>query len=288
MPDKRLSKLDNIPTGMSSHRMRENLGLKLLEGKVAVIYGAGGGVGGAVAKAFAREGADVFLAGRTKSSLDTVARDISKAGGSAEISKIDALDSKAVEAHLSEIAVKKRRLDISFNLIGTSVAMGIRLNELSDERFENAAFNKVRSNFITMTAAARLMEKQGSGVILGLTAPNARLPRPNMGGFAVGGAAIESLCRQLAFEAGPRGVRVICLRTGGTPDNPVLQEVFAHLAKLRGTSPEAIAREEAQATALKRAPVLPEVANAAVLMASDYASAITATTINASCGELVD
>jgi NAD(P)-dependent dehydrogenase (short-subunit alcohol dehydrogenase family) len=273
---------------MSTHRMRENPGLKLLEGKVAVIYGAGGGVGSAVAKAFAREGAEVFLAGRTESSLDTVARGISKAGGSAEIIKIDALDPKAVDAHLNQIAAKKRKLDISFNLIGTSVAIGTRLNELSDERFENAAFRKVRSNFITMTSAARVMEKQGSGVILALTAPNARLPRPNSGGFAIGGAAIESLCRQLAFEVGPRGVRVICLRTGGTPDNPVLQEVFTHLAKLRGTSPEAIAEAEAQVTALKRAPMLPEVANAAVLMASDYASAITATTINASCGELVD
>ena len=259
-----------------------------MEGKAAVIYGAGGGIGGAVAKAFAREGAEVFLAGRTENSLDTVAKEITKAGGSAEISKIDALDTKSVDAHLNEIVGKKRRLDISFNLIGTGVAMGTRLNELSDERFVNAAFNKVRSNFITMTAAARIMEKHGRGVILALTAPNARLPRPNMGGFAIGGAAIESLCRQLAFEAGPRGVRVICLRTGGTPDNPVLQQVFSHLAKLRGTTPEAIAEEEAQITALKRAPTMPEVANAAVLIASDYASAITATTINASCGELVD
>lgn len=166
--------------------------------------------------------------------------------------------------------------------------MGSRLTDLSEQRFAEAAFKRVRSYFITMTAAARIMEKQGSGVILGLTAPNARLPRPNMGGFSVGGAAIEALCRQLAFEVGPRGVRVVCLRTGGAPDNPVLHEVFTHLAKLRGTSFQAVADSGAQATALKRAPLLPEVTNAAVLIASDYASAITATTANASCGELVD
>ena len=268
--------------------MRATQGSNLLDGKVAVIYGAGGGVGGAVAKAFAREGATVYLAGRTESSLDVVAKEISKAGSFAEVSKVDALDPKSVETHLNEIKGKKQRLDISFNLMGTGVAMGTRLNELSDERFQNATFSRVKSNFITMTAAARLMEKQGRGVILGLTAPNARLPRANMGGFAIGGAALESLCRQLALEAGPFGVRVICLRTGGTPDNPVLQDVFTHLAKLRGTTSETIAKEEAQVTALKRAPTLPEVANVAVLMASDYASAITATTINASCGELVD
>ncbi len=211
-----------------------------------------------------------------------------KTGGAADVSKVDALSPESVEDHLHKVITKAGKLDISFNLIGTSVAIGSRLTELSEQRFADAAFQKVRSYFITMTAAARIMEKQGNGVIVGLTAPNARLPRPNMGGFAVGGAAIEALCRQLAFEVGPKGVRVVCLRTGGTPDNPVLQAVFTHLAKLRGTTFQAIADSEAQSTALKRAPLLPDVANAAVLIASDYASAITATTVNASCGELVD
>jgi 3-oxoacyl-[acyl-carrier protein] reductase len=263
-------------------------GLKLLDGKAAVIYGAAGGVGTAVAKAFAREGARVFLTGRTENSLNPVAQEISRTGGNADVSKVDALSPEAVETHLSRVVAKAGKLDISFNLIGTGVAIGSKLTDLSDERFADAAFKKVRSYFITMTAAARIMEKQGSGVILGLTAPNARLPRANMGGFSVGGAAIEALCRQLALEAGPRGVRVVCLRTGGTPDNPVLTAVFNHLAKLRGTTFQAIADSEAQITALKRAPLLPDVANAAVLIASDYASAITATTVNASCGELVD
>jgi len=260
----------------------------LLDGKAAVIYGAAGGVGTAVAKAFAREGARVFLTGRTENSLKRIADDISSTGGVADVSKVDALSSEAVESHLNRVVAKAGKLDISFNLIGTSVAMGSKLTDLSDQRFADAAFQKVRSYFITMTAAARIMEKQGNGVILGLTAPSARLPRPNVGGFAVGGAAIEALCRQLAFEVGPKGVRVVCLRTGGTPDNPVLQALFTHLAKLRGTTFQEIADSEAQSTALKRAPHLPDMADAAVLIASDYASAITATTVNASCGELVD
>ena len=259
-----------------------------MDGKVAVIYGAAGGVGAAVAKAFAREGAKIFLTGRTESSLNPIAQEITRTGGVADVSKVDALSPDAVEAHLDKVVTKTGKLDISFNLIGTGVAIGSKLTELSDQRFADAAFSKVRSYFITMTSAARIMENQRSGVILGLTAPNARLPRPNMGGFSVQGAAIEALCRQLAFEVGPRGVRVVCLRTGGTPDNPVLQRVFTHLAKLRGTSFQAVVDSDAQVTALKRLPLLPEVANAAVLIASDYASAITATTANASCGELVD
>jgi 3-oxoacyl-[acyl-carrier protein] reductase len=262
--------------------------LKLLDGKVAVIYGAAGGIGTAVAKAFAREGATVFLTGRTESTLKPIAEQIRASGGAADVSMVDALSPESVETHLQRIVSMTGKLDISYNLIGTNVGIGSKLTELSDQKFADAAFKKVRSHFITMTAAARIMEKRGSGVILALTAPNARLPRPTMGGFSVQGAATEALCRQLAFEVGPRGVRVVCLRTGGTPDNPVLQGVFAHLAKLRGTTVQAIADAEGQVTALKRLPLTTEVANAAVLIASDYASGITATTVNASNGELVD
>jgi len=262
--------------------------MKLLDGKVAVIYGAAGVIGSTVAKAFAKEGATVILTGRTVSTLESLAGKISEAGGHAEVAQVDALDSKSVGDHLQKLVASKGKLDVSFNLIGTAVGMGSRLTELSEEKFMIAAFGRVRSYFLTSTLAARIMEKQGGGVILGLTTPNARLPQPNMGGFSVGGAAIEALCRQLALEVGPHGVRVVCLRTGGTSDSPVLQEVFSLLAKVRGTTKGAVEKSEAERTALKRPPLNAEVANAAVLMASDYASAITATTVNASCGELVD
>ena len=159
---------------------------KLLDGKVGVVYGAGGGVGSAVAKAFAREGARVYLAGRNESSLSPVAKETRDKGGIVDIARVDALDEKSVESHLHEILTKSGRVDISFNLISSSYAIGTKLTELSDQRSTDAAFNRVRSCFITMTAAGRIMEKQGSGVILGLTAPNARLPRPNSGGFAIG------------------------------------------------------------------------------------------------------
>jgi 3-oxoacyl-[acyl-carrier protein] reductase len=69
----------------------------LLEGKNAVIYGAGGSIGGAVARAFAREGARVFLAGRTLESLEEVAGQIRSAGGVAETAQVDALDERAVD-----------------------------------------------------------------------------------------------------------------------------------------------------------------------------------------------
>jgi NAD(P)-dependent dehydrogenase (short-subunit alcohol dehydrogenase family) len=273
---------------MSTTLSHQVQGRKLLDKKVAVVYGANGGVGSSVAKAFAREGATVFLAARTEPALNPIIQEISSRGGVAYASKVDALNPNEVEQHLQDVLKKTGRLDVSFNLAGMNYAIGSKLVDISDQQFMDAAFKWVRSRFITMTAAARIMEKQGHGVILALTAPNARLPRRNMGGFAVGGAAIEAMCRQLALEAGPRGVRVVCLRTGSTPDNPIFQEVFAHLAKVQGTTFEKIAEYEAQVTALKRNPLTTEVANAAVMIASDYGSAITATVVNASNGELVD
>ncbi len=263
-------------------------GRMLLKGKTAVIYGAGGGIGSAVARAFAREGAIVHLVGRTRSSLTTVADEITRSGGCAEVALVDATQPDQVENHLRAIISKSGRLDISFNIISTDVAMGSTLAGLTEDQFAKVAMLRARSNFITGTAAGRIMEKQGSGVILGITAPNGRLPRANLGGFAVGNAAIEAILRQLALEVGPSGVRVVILRTTATPDNPIIHKVFTFLAKEQGTTQGAIERAEAEGKALKRLPRVAEVANAAVLLASDYASTITATAVNATCGEVVD
>ena len=260
----------------------------LLKDKNVIIYGAAGGVGRIVSNTFAREGANVFLAGRTLSSLENVANEIAKTGGIVEIDRVDALSPQSVKEHMAKVLTKTGRLDISFNLISASVGMGKSLTELSEEQFMRCAFTVARSIFLTATVAAQQMEKQGRGVILGLTAPQGRIPQPNLGGFAIGEAAIEAIYKQLALEVGPKNVRVVNLRTGSTPDNPVFQEVFDELSKARGTTRDAVEKSLAEATAFKRLPLLQEVANAAVFIASDYASAITATTINASNGEIVD
>ena len=89
----------------------------LLEDKNAVICGAGGGIGGAVAKEFAREGARVFLAGRTREPLEVVAKDITVAGGSAELAELDALDEQAVDEHARAVVSQAGSIDISFNLV---------------------------------------------------------------------------------------------------------------------------------------------------------------------------
>jgi 3-oxoacyl-[acyl-carrier protein] reductase len=260
----------------------------LLVNKNAVIYGAGGAIGGAVARAFAREGAKVFLVGRTLATLNMVAREISNAGGVVETAQVDALDELAVENHLADVASKVGSIGVSFNAIGLGDTQGAPLVEMAQEHFALPIVTAMRTQFITATSAARHMANSGSGVILALTSQAGRKPYPDVGGFGVACAAIEGFCRQLAIELGPQGIRVVCIRSSGSPDTPGVDEVFNRHADNAGISREAFEAGIAEKTLLKRLPRLAEVANAAVLMASDRASAITGAIANVTCGEIVD
>jgi NADP-dependent 3-hydroxy acid dehydrogenase YdfG len=95
--------------------------LSMLENKVCVIYGAGGAIGGAIARGFAREGASVFLAGRTQAKLDKVANDIRAHGGRADTSVVDALDEKQVATYVDSVVKAAGRLDVSVNVIASGM-----------------------------------------------------------------------------------------------------------------------------------------------------------------------
>lgn len=258
----------------------------LLKDKIAVIYGAGGAVGSATARAFARDGATVYLAGRTKSKLDAVAAEVTATGGRAEVAPVDAMDGDAVRAHAAAIAATAGRIDISYNVIDLGDVHGAHLTEMSQPLFELAIVNAMRTQFFTMTAAARHMPP--GGVILALTANAGTIPFPNTGGFGIACAAIEALCRQFAAELGPRGIRVVCLRSAGSPDAPGVAAAFGIHAGHAGRTIEQFEAESAAAVPLRRLPRLREVANAAVLAASDYSSAMTAAVVNVTCGQIAD
>lgn len=260
----------------------------LLENKNAVIYGGGGAVGGAVARAFAAEGAHVFLVGRTLATLEKAAQEISAAGGKVSTAQADAMDEQSVAHQLDDMVQKVGSVDISFNLISLDDVQGASILDMPRDQFLMPVMNAVNTHYITGTAAGRVMMKQKSGVILALTANAARRPSANLGGFGIACAAIEGICRQLAVELGSSGIRVVCLRSSGSPDAPGLDEVLTMHAKMQGISREELEVNFAASTLLKRLPRLAEVANAAVLMASDKASAITAAVTNVTCGELMD
>jgi len=258
----------------------------LLENKNAVIYGAGGAIGGAVARAFAREGAKVFLAGRTLAKLDAVAKEITAAGGEAETAKVDALDEQSIKKHIGDVVKRAGGIDVSFNVIGMEDAQGTPLIEMSLEDFSRPITIATRTQFLTAKAVAPHMIKQGSGVIMMITATPARIGWPLVGGFGTACAALESLSRQLAAELGPQAVRVVSLRSAGSPESiPDTLDAFA--SGNRMTRDEFIASLK-EMTLLKRLPSLADVGNVAALMASDYAGTMTGTVANMSCGQVVD
>ena len=115
----------------------------LLEDRNAVICGGGGAIGGAVARAFAREGARVFLAGRTLATLEEVAEEIRSAGGVAEAAQVDALDETAVDEHADDVAASAGGIDISFNLISHGDVHGTPLAGMPLEDFERPVRNAV-------------------------------------------------------------------------------------------------------------------------------------------------
>jgi 3-oxoacyl-[acyl-carrier protein] reductase len=256
----------------------------LLENKNAVIYGGGGSVGGAVARAFAREGAQVFLAGRNPASLDGIAGEINSAGGRAETAQVDTLDEVAVNRHADEVVRAAGGIDVSFNAIGHGDVHGPPLLEMPFEDFFRPISTAMRSKFLTTRGAARHMVPRGSGVILTITATTARMSIPDIGGTGVTFDAIESLCRQWAIELGPHGVRVAWVQTTGLPEALAPVDLFpAYGTGAPMTRDELIAWNERE-TMLDRLTSLDDVGNAAAFLASDRAGAITAAAANVTCG----
>jgi len=254
----------------------------LLENKTAIIYGAGGAIGSAVARAFAREGARVFLAGRTRQALDDVARTIRDAGGVAEVAQVDALDQAAVDRHAAAVADAAGRIDVAFNATSNDDVQGTPLVDLPYEDFIRPVTKAVTTQFLTATAVGRHMKQRGSGVILVMA--GGREAIPDLGGAHVAWAALAGLCRQLASELGPDGVRVAWLLSPGSSDAP-----DAGGAGTRdGRSRDDADSPPVPGTILGRRPTLAEVANVAVFLASEWAGAMTATEVNLTAGAVVD
>lgn len=239
---------------------------ELLTDKNAVIYGGAGGLGAGVARVFAREGATVFLAGRTREPLQAVAAEIAAEGGTAYCAVVDALDEQAVEDHVRGVVEQAGSVNVSFNLISRGDVQGTPLLEMDLEDFLAPIDTGARSNFITARAAARPMVRQRSGVILMITSGSGAVLKPSpqfsMGGTGPADAATESFMHYLAAEVGPRGVRVAGLWTAGV--------FYADLM--------------APLSMLNRGPTLQQLADTAAFVASDRASGITGSIINVTSG----
>jgi 3-oxoacyl-[acyl-carrier protein] reductase len=237
----------------------------LLKDRTAIVHGGSGSVGSAVARAFAREGAVVHLTGRTPSTLEEVAHGIRERGGSAHVAELDALDRDAVARHAAEVVEQSGTLDVCFNATHNDDIQGTPLLDMRVEDVLQPVVKAVTSTFTVATAAARHMDRGGVVLAMG----GGREAIPDLGGSHVAWAALAGLCRQLAAELGPRGIRVAWLLSPGSPEPG---------------EPD----PEADDLVLGRRPSYDQVANAAVFAASDWAATMTATEINLTGGAVVD
>jgi NAD(P)-dependent dehydrogenase (short-subunit alcohol dehydrogenase family) len=265
--------------------------MNTLQDKNAVIFGAGGTIGAAVAKTFAAEGARVFLAGRTKAGLEALAKQIAARGGEAVTAVVDVLDDAAVNHYVEDIVREAGRIDVVLDVAGPlakDYGNGKNAVDLPIDAFMVPLTTMVRSRFITARAAARHMIKQHSGVIIFVTGSPARA---HVGGATAIGAAfgaIETLTENLAFEVSPFGVRVVCLRTLANVDSRSIQDTMAYLAGQLGITKEQAIAGITQSNFLKAAATVQDTANAAVLIASDAARMLTGTVVNATAGAALD
>lgn len=251
-----------------------------LSGKNAVIYGVGPSLGGAVGRALAQAGAKVFLTARKLENARRVADEICASGGHAEAAEVDALDERAVNRHVDSIAKAGATLDVSFNLINMFDTQGAALVEMSSADFVRPIETAMRTQFYTATAAGRVMLRQRSGVILSLTATPGGIGYSLVGGFGPACCAIESFSRNLAAELGPHGVRVVNIRSAGSPDSRPFRVAVEHDSEGARTFLDKITGD----TMLKSLPTMQDIADTAVFLASDAAAKITGVTIDVTAG----
>jgi 3-oxoacyl-[acyl-carrier protein] reductase len=242
----------------------------LLENKTAIVYGAAGAIGSAVARVFAGEGAMVHLVGRTRESLEALARTIAQPGGRVEVAPLDVTDRAAVQQHADAVARRSAGIDIAFNATSNDDLQGTPLVDMAEEDVLRPVAKAVTTHLALATAVARHMIPRRTGVILAMGGGREAIPR--LGGSHIAWSALAGLCRQLASELGPHGIRVAWLLSPGSPDPSVPPE----------DDPEATA------TLLRRRPRLEDVAYAAAFLASDRAATMTATEVNITGGAVVD
>jgi len=260
----------------------------MLEKKTAVIYGGGGAVGGAVARAFSEAGARVHLAGRSITRLEKVASDIDAAG----VAEVDALDERAVADHADAVAAEAGGIDIALNAVSFRFAHDTPFADLSVEEVMGPIDDYLRTNLITAGAVARHMTARRTGTILTLSSGASRVGTPGSLGYGTACAAIETVTRRLAIELGPGGVRVVCLRPHLIADGPAngsyTAELFERRAAAAGVNVEQLlARVPENVTLLGRLPTLAQVADTAAFLASDQAGAITGAVVDVTCGNAV-
>ncbi len=261
-----------------------------LTGKTAVIFAASGAIAGAVTKAFAEEGAFVYVTAKDLASAEKVAFEIETGGGRSKALQVDALDESQIDSAFQQAASARGKIDIVFNGIGIRPSQsqyGTPSSMVSFDNFLKPLSTIVGSQFLTARSAARYMSQTKSeGTILTLTSSLSRSKIPFMAGVTAASTAVEGLTRSLAAEFGMLGIKVICINPTGLGETRTIQETVIANANTIGIPVDVFTAQLAQGYLLKKSPSLKDVGKVAAFLVSDAGAALNSHIIDVDFGNM--
>jgi NAD(P)-dependent dehydrogenase (short-subunit alcohol dehydrogenase family) len=255
---------------------------RLKEGSVAVVTGAGRGIGRVIAIAFAREGSDVVLAARSVDGMKETAKEIEALGRRALVVPTDITDAGQVEAMGTTALAEMGRVD---TLVANSGAGGpvAPMWEIEPDDWDETFAVNVRGTYLCCRAFLPHMVERGSGSVVVIGSMTGKRPLPNRTPYSASKLALVGMVRSLALDTGPHGVRVNVLSPGPV-EGERIRWVVENLAKAKGITEQEAEAELVAASPLGRFVPPGDIANAAVFLASDDAASIIGEDMNVSAG----
>jgi 3-hydroxybutyrate dehydrogenase len=257
--------------------------MMLLENKVALITGSGRGIGRAMAKLFAKEGASVFLTARTESELAATTKEIEATGGRASFVTADLTQAPEAEKVIAAARRNFGRVDILVNNAGHYGPV-VPVEEYPLEEFDKVIAVHLRAAFLLSKLVAPEMYARKSGVILNISSLSAKSAFGWGSAYAAAKAGMLGLTRVMAAEAARQGVRVNALCPGPVTETQMSKNLGNTLAKKLGVSPEEQLKGFLNTILQGRGQTAQEIAHAALFLCSDQSSAITGQSINVDGG----
>ena len=255
----------------------------LLENKVALITGSGRGIGRAMAKLFAKEGAAVFLTARTEKEIAAVAKEILADGGKAGFATADLTQVADCERVFAAAVKQFGRVDILVNNAGHYGPV-VPVEEYPLEEFEKVINVHLRAAFLLSKLALPGMYARKSGVILNISSLSAKVAFSWGSAYAAAKAGLLGLTRYMAAEAARNGVRVNAICPGPVTETVMSKELGNTLAKKLNVSPEDQLNGFLSSILQGRGQTAMEIAQAALFLCSDMSSAMVGQSINVDGG----